>query len=73
MSVIRGLLDVCHQGFIKMSVIRGLSRCFGMLLLVPSWEIFSRPIGHFGIKITGVRMKILGILHDFRIFFVGRP
>jgi hypothetical protein len=73
MSVIRGLSRCLSSGVYLMSVIRGLSRCFGMLLLVPSWEIFSRPIGHFGIKITGVRMKILGILHDFRIFFVGRP
>jgi hypothetical protein len=25
-----------------------------------------------GIKLMGVRMKIVGILHDFRIFFIGK-
>ena len=73
MYVIRDLSRCLLSGVYLMSVIRGLSRCFGMLPLVPSWEIFSQLIGHFGIKIRGVRMKILGILHDFRIFFVGRP
>jgi hypothetical protein len=36
------------------------------------WEIINRQIGHLGIKIRGVKMKILGILHDFRIFFIGK-
>ena len=37
----------------------------GMVLLMPFWEIFNRQIGHLG-------MKIWGILHDFRIVFIGK-
>jgi hypothetical protein len=43
-----------------------------MVLLISFWEILNRQIGHLGIKIRGVRMKLLGILHDFRIFFIGK-
>ena len=44
----------------------------GMVLLVPFWEIFNGQIGHkSGNQNKGVAMKILGILHDFRIFFIG--
>ena len=45
--------------------------CFRGLLLVPFWEIINWQISHFGNQNKGVRMKSLGILHDFRIFFIG--
>ena len=41
----------------------------GMVLLVPFWEIINGQIGH---QNKGVEMKISGILHDFRIFFIGK-
>ena len=58
--------DRCNSNHRLTDVYQGV---LGMVLLVWFWEIFNWQIGHLGIKI---RMRILGSLHDFRIFSLGK-